>query len=545
MHDLELVAELRVVVRQRIHAVRTLREDFSHAVLLQRRVVFLGQFLKQKLVAEPPGRVAGATFVRAKHGEVHAGLDQQLGDGAGDLLRATIERSGATDPPQDFEIGMVAGQRHVESVRPRQALGLRESPRVALGLHLAHRVRGGSGQRTLGGAVAAQLKQQAKRIDPHRAGSHAGIARSARPDRLGFNCVSVQRDRSAVGGHLHQPLQVLHDRLGRERLAGGERRTRLLATTALHAGVETQQLLLVEVRDLRDADHAGFLDVLDGNWRQLAKRRRGKKQVRRAGDEMEQPSERNHREETKHHQRVHPPNSQVRRAAGRLAHLAEELGQAGADRRTPQRQPFRPIPDNAQPLDEVARDADAEKQAEHRPVARTMPDAAWPPHPTPREQTDAEDEQQAKHIERPLVNHVIPAMMKMKFFGYLGRKVIDLQQRRAEKQHHEPGEHHDVRPTGQATATHPFLSEALLQQSTEARLQSRKIAEQDFPDGDRPALPPKFPAPPNAPAKHQQRRRGYHVKSNDRRRRNIAERLSRQLNRRFVHHIFTRSDFGS
>ena len=53
-------------------------------------------------------------------------------------------------------------------------------------------------------------------------------------------------------------------------------------------------------------------------------------------------------------------------------------------------------------------------------------------------------------------------MMKMKFFGYLGRKVIDLQQRRAEKQHHEPGEHHDVRPTGQATATHPFLSEALL-----------------------------------------------------------------------------------
>ena len=298
------------------------------------------------------------------------------------------------------------------------------------------------------------------------------------------------------------------------------------------------------MRDLRDADHAGFLDLLDGDGLQLAKRWRGEKQVRRAGDKMEQPSERNHREETEHHQRVHPPNGQVRRAAGRLAHLAEELGNAGADRRTPQRQPFRPIPDNAQPLDEVARDADAEKQAERRPVARTMPDAAWPPHPTPREQTDAEDEQQAKHIERPLVNHVIPAMMKMKFFGYLSRKVIDLQQRRAEKQHHEPGEHHDVRPTGQATATHPFLSEALLQQPTEARLQSRKIAEQDFPDGDRPALPPKFPATPHAPAKHQHRRSGHHVKRNDRRRRNVAERLTRDLHR-VVHHIFTRSDFGS
>ena len=355
----------------------------------------------------------------------------------------------------------------------------------------------------------------------------------------------MQRDRFAVGGRLHQPLQILHDGLGRERLSGGERRAGIIAAAALHAGVEAQQLLLVEVRDLRDADHAGFLDLLDGDGLQLAKRWRGEKQVRRAGDKMEQPSERNHREETEHHQRVHPPNGQVRRAAGRLAHLAEKLGQAGADRRTPQRQPFRLIPDNTQPLDEVARDADAEKQAERRPVARTMPDAAWPPHPTPREQTDAEDEQQAKHIERPLVNHVIPAMMKMKFFGYLARKVVDLQQRRAEKQHHEPGEHHDVRPTGQATATHPFLSETLLQQPTEARLQSRKIAEQNFPDGDRPALPPKFPAPPNAPAKHQHRRRGYHVKRNDRRRRNIAERLARQLNRRFVHHIFTRSDFGS
>ena len=34
MHDLELVAELRVVVRQRVHAVRTLGQNFTHAVLL-------------------------------------------------------------------------------------------------------------------------------------------------------------------------------------------------------------------------------------------------------------------------------------------------------------------------------------------------------------------------------------------------------------------------------------------------------------------------------------------------------------------------------
>ena len=225
-------------MRQRVHAVRTLGQDFSHAVLLECRVIFLGQFLKQKLVAEPAGRVASATFVRPQHGEVHAGLEQQLGDGAGDLLRATIERPGATDPPQDFKIGMVAGQRHVESVRPRQALGLREAPRVALGLHLAHRVGGGASQRTLGGAIAAKLEQQPKRIDPHRAGGHAGTARGARPNGLGLNRIAVQCERLTVGGRLHKALQILHDRLGRERFAGGQRRAGIVTAPALHAGVE-------------------------------------------------------------------------------------------------------------------------------------------------------------------------------------------------------------------------------------------------------------------------------------------------------------------
>ena len=241
---------------------------------------------------------------------------------------------------------------------------------------------------------------------------------------------------------------------------------------------------------------------------------------------------------------MHPPYDKMRRAAGQFAHVAEQLGNAGADRRTPQRQSFRLIPHNTQPLDEVARDADAEEQAKCCPIACAMPDAARSMHPPPCEQSDAEDEQQAKHIERSLVDHVIPSVMKMKLLRHLGRKVINLQQRRAEEEHHEPGEHHDVCPTGQATATHPFLSEALLQQPAKTRLQALVIAEQDFPESDRPALPPQFPATPQAPTKHKQRRHSQNVKRNDRRRRNVAERFTRDL-RRIVHHIFTRSDFGS
>ena len=309
---------------------------------------------------------------------------------------------------------MFTGQRHVEPLRPGQALGLWKTPRVALGLHLTHRVGGGTGQCPLGGAISAQVKQQAKRIDPHRAGGHAGVTRGARPDGLGLNRVAVQCNRPAVGRGLHQSLQILHDSLGREQLAGGKRWTGIVTSAALHAGVEAQQLLLVEVCDLRDADHAGFLDLLDGNGLQLAKRRRGEKQVRRTGDEMKQTRERNHRKETEHHRGMHPPYDKMRRAAGRFAHPAEQLGNAGADRRTPQRQSFRLIPHNTQPLDEVARDADAEEQAKCCPIACAMPDAARSMHPPPCEQSDAEDEQHAEHIERSLVDHVIPSVMKMK-----------------------------------------------------------------------------------------------------------------------------------
>ena len=202
------------------------------------------------------------------------------------------------------------------------------------------------------------------------------------------------------------------------------------------------------MRNFRDADHAGFLDLLDRDRLQLAKRWRGQKQVHRAGDEMQQARERDHREKSETHRGMNPPHGQMGGATRRLAHAAKELGQAGAHRRTPQRQPLRFVPHDAQSLHEVAGHADGKKQVERRPVARPMTDAVRPPHPPPREQANPHDEQQAEHIQRRLVHNIIPAVMKTKPLGNFGREVVDLQQRRAKKQHHEPGEHHDVRPTG-------------------------------------------------------------------------------------------------
>ena len=544
MCHLKRVAELRVIVRQRVEAVRALGENFSGTVLLEGRVVGLGQFLKQKLVAQPPRGVAGATFVWAEHGEVDAGLDQQLGDGAGDFLCAAIKRPRAADPPQHLEAGVVAGQRHVKTVGPRQPIRLREAPRVALGLHLAHGVGGGTGQRPLSGAVPAKIEQQAKRVDPHRAGGHAGVAQGARPDRLSLNHSPVHRRRLAKRRGFHQRLHVLHDALGRERFAGGISRAGLLAAAALHAGVEAQQLLPVEVRYFRDTDHAGFLDLLDRDRLQLAKRWRGQKQVHRPGDEMQQPREWDHRKKSETHRGMNPPHGQVSGTARLLTHAAEKLGYTGAHRRTPQRQPLRFVPHDAQSLHEVAGHANGKKQVERRPVARPMTNAVRPPQPPPREQANPDNEQQAEHIQRRLVNDVVPAVMKTKPLRELGRQMVDLQQRRAEKQHHEPGKHHDVRPTGKASTAHPLLSETLLEKSAEARFQPLKIAGQNLAKRDRSALLPKFPATPHSPDKNQHRHHGHDVKRHHRRRRDIAKCLACYFHR-VVHHAFTLSDFGS
>ena len=103
VHDLELDAEVLVLVLERVEAVGAGRDDLLDLVLLERLDVLLGQALEDELVAGATGRVAGAGLAVAEHAEGDPGHVEQLGDRAGRLLRAVLVRPGAADPEQPVD----------------------------------------------------------------------------------------------------------------------------------------------------------------------------------------------------------------------------------------------------------------------------------------------------------------------------------------------------------------------------------------------------------------------------------------------------------
>ena len=67
-------AEVRVLVGERVEAVRAAGDDLRDAGLVERLDVLLGERLEDVLVADPPRRVAGAALARAEDREVDARL---------------------------------------------------------------------------------------------------------------------------------------------------------------------------------------------------------------------------------------------------------------------------------------------------------------------------------------------------------------------------------------------------------------------------------------------------------------------------------------
>ena len=86
VHDLELDAELGVLVLQRVEAVGAGGDDLLDLRLLEHLGVLHGQLHEEELVAGAARRVAGAGLAVTEDGEVDAGHVQQLGDGLGGLL---------------------------------------------------------------------------------------------------------------------------------------------------------------------------------------------------------------------------------------------------------------------------------------------------------------------------------------------------------------------------------------------------------------------------------------------------------------------------
>ncbi len=140
VHHLVVAAQLRVLARDGVEAVRAAGHDLADARLVQRLDVLLGQHAVDELVAHPPGRVPGAGLGRAEHREVDPGGVQQLGDGLGGLLRPVLERARAADPEQVLDVvaDPPVDDRHLEVklADPVQALVLAHPPGIALVLQV-------------------------------------------------------------------------------------------------------------------------------------------------------------------------------------------------------------------------------------------------------------------------------------------------------------------------------------------------------------------------------------------------------------------------
>src|SRR5882762_1455343 len=96
--DLVVPAEIRVLVLDRVEAVRARRDDPPHAIAVQGLDVRLDHRLCEVLISEAPRRIAGALLLGSQYGEPDAGSLQESDEGLGHLPVAVVERSGAPDP---------------------------------------------------------------------------------------------------------------------------------------------------------------------------------------------------------------------------------------------------------------------------------------------------------------------------------------------------------------------------------------------------------------------------------------------------------------
>ena len=95
--DLVAAAEVRVLVRERVEAVRAARDDLRHAGLVQRRDVLLRERLEHVLVAHPAGRVAGAGLARAEDRDVDPAASRSFTvDSAASRARSSNEAAQPT-----------------------------------------------------------------------------------------------------------------------------------------------------------------------------------------------------------------------------------------------------------------------------------------------------------------------------------------------------------------------------------------------------------------------------------------------------------------
>ena len=140
--DLELGAELGVLVLDRVEAVRTGHDHLGDAEFAHRLDVLRGQSLEEHLVARTASRVTGAGLAVAQDGKTHSRRVEQLGHGAGGLLGSVLVGTCAADPEEPVDIArlldVLTEHTHGEGqvLGPIEASTGAHAPRVALALEV-------------------------------------------------------------------------------------------------------------------------------------------------------------------------------------------------------------------------------------------------------------------------------------------------------------------------------------------------------------------------------------------------------------------------
>ena len=197
--DLVVAAQLRVLVLQRVEAVRALGDDLLHAHAVEHLDVRHGEHLEQVLVAAAAGASRPCT---SRWGR---GWPPSMPARFSSLAMAWVTflflSSNEPAQPTQYRYSALNGSPGStictsRPVRPVAALALVHAPRVALVLHGAVGVAQLAGEVALHQRqVAAHVEDLVEDLDVHRADLVARAAAGAAPDFLGGDALEQR-----VGG---------------------------------------------------------------------------------------------------------------------------------------------------------------------------------------------------------------------------------------------------------------------------------------------------------------------------------------------------------
>ena len=172
--DLIGAAHLRILITQRIEAVRTGHDDLAllrrnaFECIVQRFDVLLRQHLEEELVTRTASRVTVTRLCLRENSELHTSGVQQFGNSASGLLGIVVIDAGTADPEEVFGVvevvNVFAKDGHLDAIflgllDPLRANVVVLAPRVALGLHILEQ----AGE--LGGEVRFDKHLETSHID--------------------------------------------------------------------------------------------------------------------------------------------------------------------------------------------------------------------------------------------------------------------------------------------------------------------------------------------------------------------------------------------